>query len=238
MKKFYMAFLAGVLCASTGAYAQEGESHILKRLVNANVEHGETEFKKCLQCHTIGRNEGHGRGPNLWGVINREVASVEGYEFSDSFKQIEGRWTVEKLDDYLEDPRAHAGETNMRFVGIKRPSQRANLIAYLNTQSDEMLNFSALAEDIDEADAPKPSDSDEYGELHIAEGVEETHAYCTACHSEMIVAQQGLDRQGWINMLEWMVEEQGMSEIEEPDYSTIIDYLTKHYNTDRPNFPR
>ena len=35
-----------------------------------------------------------------------------------------------------------------------------------------------------------------------------------------------------------MVEEQGMSEIEEPDRTQILDYLAAHYNTDRPNFPR
>jgi cytochrome c len=54
----------------------------------------------------------------------------------------------------------------------------------------------------------------------------------------MIVAQQGLTRDEWDEMFEWMVEEQGMSEIEEPDRTQILDYLAAHYNTDRPNFPR
>ena len=77
----------------------------------------------------------------------------------------------------------------------------------------------------------------EFGVLVEAEGVEETYIYCSACHSERLVAQQGLTREKWIAMLEWMVEEQGMPEIEEPDYSRVIDYLAEHYNTDRPNFP-
>ncbi|MBE7636496.1 aldehyde dehydrogenase [Sneathiella sp. P13V-1] len=82
-------------------------------------------------------------------------------------------------------------------------------------------------------------DSDsEYGVLIDKPGAEETFIYCSACHSERIVAQQGLDRKGWIELLQWMVDEQEMDPIEEPDYSLVIDYLSKHYNLDRPNFPK
>lgn len=78
----------------------------------------------------------------------------------------------------------------------------------------------------------------EYGLLFNAPGVEETFIYCTACHSEMIVAQQGKTRKTWEELLGWMMEEQGMDEIPEPDRTTILDYLAKHYNIDRPNFPK
>ena len=78
----------------------------------------------------------------------------------------------------------------------------------------------------------------EYGILVDKPGVELTHAYCAACHSEMLVAQQGLTRAHWDELLEWMVEEQGMSEIEEPDRTIVLDYLEENYNTDRPNFPK
>ncbi len=80
-------------------------------------------------------------------------------------------------------------------------------------------------------------DPPEFGVLFVAEGVEATYYSCIACHSERIVAQQGLTRKGWEGILEWMVEEQGMMEIEEPDLSAILDYLAANYNTDRPNFP-
>lgn len=78
----------------------------------------------------------------------------------------------------------------------------------------------------------------EYGHMVEAPGVEETFGYCTACHSEMIVVQQGKTRKHWAELFEWMVEEQGMYEIEEPDRSVILDYLATHYNEDRPNFPQ
>ncbi len=78
----------------------------------------------------------------------------------------------------------------------------------------------------------------DYGVLHEAEGVDLTYAYCAGCHSERLVAQQGLSRERWEELLVWMVEEQGMVEIEEPDRTIILDYLAEHYNTDRPHFPR
>ena len=100
------------------------------------------------------------------------------------------------------------------------------------------LVFASLSYD-DEARANGPEVAEnEFGVLKVAEGVEETFYACTACHSEMIVAQQGLTRQDWDDMLVWMVEEQGMHEIEEPDRTKILDYLSTHYNEDRPNFPK
>lgn len=81
-------------------------------------------------------------------------------------------------------------------------------------------------------------DDNEFGQLFDAPGVETTYYTCVACHSEMIIAQQGLSRAHWDEMLVWMVEEQGMDEIDEPDRTEILDYLSSHYNEDRPNFPR
>lgn len=80
------------------------------------------------------------------------------------------------------------------------------------------------------------SDS-EYGLMVEAPGVEETYYGCTACHSEMIVVQQGKTRQHWDDLLVWMVEEQGMTPFEDAERDVILDYLAAHYNEDRPNFP-
>lgn len=80
-------------------------------------------------------------------------------------------------------------------------------------------------------------DEYDYGVLVDAPGVDLTYAYCAPCHSEILVAQQGMTRPHWDDLLDWMVEEQGMYEIEEPDKGIVLDYLEAHYNTDRPNFP-
>ncbi len=77
----------------------------------------------------------------------------------------------------------------------------------------------------------------EYGVLVVADGVEETYYSCVACHSERIVAQQGLTRERWEKLLVWMVEEQGMPELDPETETIVLDYLAQHYNVDRPNFP-
>lgn len=78
----------------------------------------------------------------------------------------------------------------------------------------------------------------EFGILFVAEGVEATYYSCSGCHSERIIAQQGLTRGGWEEILEWMVDEQGMGELDDEDTKDILDYLSAHYNVDRLNFPK
>ncbi len=56
---------------------------------------------------------------------------------------------------------------------------------------------------------------------------------CSACHSMQIVVQQGLSRERWDTVLDWMVEEQGMAELDQATRSEILDYLAEHYNEDR-----
>lgn len=75
------------------------------------------------------------------------------------------------------------------------------------------------------------------GVLHAAPGAQITYDYCSGCHSEMIIAQQGQTRDGWDDILVWMVEEMGMGEIDEEDRDQILDYLGTYYNPDRPHFP-
>jgi cytochrome c len=82
------------------------------------------------------------------------------------------------------------------------------------------------------------AEDSEFGVLVDEPGVEETYYACTACHSEMLIAQQGLTRERWDELLDWMVEKQGMSELDPDRRETILDYLAEHYNTGRPNFPR
>lgn len=212
-----------------------------ERLAAGDPVKGAAVFKKCRACHTVDEGGKHRVGPNLWGVIGGPVAAAEGYpRYSQSLKDFGGNWELDRLDAYLEKPKALVPKGTMAFVGLPKPVDRANLIAYLNQNSPAPLSFTGTGtggEAETGAEAAEPVEAD-YGILVNAPGVEETHAYCTPCHSEMIVAQQGKSRKHWADLFEWMVEEQGMAEIDEPDRSAILDYLETNYNEDRPNFPR
>ncbi|MTI17128.1 aldehyde dehydrogenase [Rhodobacteraceae bacterium RKSG542] len=77
----------------------------------------------------------------------------------------------------------------------------------------------------------------EFGLLVDAPGVEDTFYACSSCHSERIIAQQGLTRSDWDELIDWMIEDQGMYELDDEERTIILDYLAANYNTDRPNFP-
>lgn len=280
----------------------------------ADVDAGKKIFKKCKSCHGLEKGGANKLGPNLWGIVGRDVASMDGFKYSGAMKDYGGNWSPDRLDAFLTKPKKEIKGTKMSFSGLKKEKDRVNLIAYLSSMSDSPLVLGNASEAVNadygilkiakgvdvtysycaschseklvaqqgltrdawddlivwvvdtqgaapiaepdrteildyleinygpgqewvESTKVAPDTDAEFGVLFAATGAEETYAYCTACHSERIVAQQGLIKNDWVELLEWMADEQDMDEIEEPDYSMIIDYLSVNYGVDRPNFP-
>jgi len=94
---------------------------------------GATVFKKCAACHVV--NEAKNKvGPHLVGIIDRPVASIEGYKYSKAMIEYVATtplWTEEALTAYLKDPKGVVKGTKMAFVGLKKDEDIANVIAYL-----------------------------------------------------------------------------------------------------------
>ncbi len=122
-----------------GGAAPEAPKSIAVLLASADPQKGANSAKKCLACHTLGKGEANKVGPNLYGVVMRPIASHEGYDYSDAMKafaQENGNWTYEHLNTFLHDPGGTVSGTKMTFAGLKNDSERANVIAYLRTLSD------------------------------------------------------------------------------------------------------
>ena len=73
----------------------------------------------------------------------------------------------------------------------------------------------------------------DFGGLPEGDAQAEVYGVCSACHSLMIVQQQGLSKQSWLDTLDWMIEEQGMAELPEEMLDRIAGYLAEHYGEDR-----
>ncbi len=98
---------------------------------------GAKVYAKCKACHTLDKGGANKVGPNLWSIIGRGVASVEGFKYSKALTGLADKaWDVAFLSDYLAAPKKAVPGNKMAFAGLKKPEQRNNLIAYLAQQSD------------------------------------------------------------------------------------------------------
>ena len=113
------------------APAEEGPS-FAEVFATADAAAGEAVFRKCASCHSLaGDNK---TGPHLDGVVGRAIDSVDGFGYSGALLQVGDVWTPEALDHFLTKPSAAAPGTKMSFAGLNKVQDRANLIAYLQTQ--------------------------------------------------------------------------------------------------------
>ena len=89
---------------------------------------GEQVYRRCQGCHSIDRNR---IGPMHKGLFGRKAGSVPDFDYSDAMKNSGIVWTEVTLDQFLQGPRKMVPGTKMTFVGIPKPQDRADLIAYL-----------------------------------------------------------------------------------------------------------
>lgn len=110
---------------------------IEKLLQTASVEKGQAAAKVCTTCHTFEKGGPNRVGPNLYGIVgDKRGVDRNGFNFSAAMKTKGGTWTYDDLNKFLTNPKAFIPGTAMGFAGIQKDSQRADVIAYLRTLSD------------------------------------------------------------------------------------------------------
>jgi|TARA_B100001093_G_scaffold514934_1_gene590116 cytochrome c len=105
-------------------------------LALGDLNHGEKVFKKCSACHMNVSGGKNMIGPNLWGVIGRKTASVAGYKYSSALSSYSKEWTFEEMNGFLIKPASYIKGTKMAFAGLRKEKDRASVILYLNSKSD------------------------------------------------------------------------------------------------------
>ena len=133
------------LLRAYGARGPEVEP-VAAMLASAESSKGEQVFKTaCGGCHAIekGAPNPQERAPNLWGVLGREKASLDGFAYSPAFARLVGTWTLAEFNAYIASPVDYVPGTAMgisgdKSIGIVRDKvRRANLIAFLRQKSDD-----------------------------------------------------------------------------------------------------
>lgn len=135
------------------------EEPIAVLLATADVEAGQAVEKRCATCHTIDNGGANKVGPNLWDIVNRPIATHEGFSYSGAMKEFsqDGTvvWDYEHLNQFLLSPKGLVRGTAMAFAGLKNPQDRANLIAYMRTLSDNPAPLPEVPAESENAAAPE-----------------------------------------------------------------------------------
>ena len=105
-------------------------------LTSASLEKGEKLFKKCSSCHNYNKGSANKVGPNLWNLVKRPKASVDGFAYSKALSEYGGEWGYEEIAEFLYKPKKYIKGTKMNFAGLKKVQDRANLVLFLRDQSE------------------------------------------------------------------------------------------------------
>ncbi len=125
--------------ATDETIAEDMGPTVIGLLAMADTAAGQKVAKKCNACHDLAKGGPNKVGPNLWGIVGAAVAGREGYKYSGALAGLGGDWTYEALDAFLTKPKDFAPGTKMSFAGIKKPGDRANIIAFLRMLSDNPM---------------------------------------------------------------------------------------------------
>ena len=124
---------------TTSASSSTGSGDIMALLASASAADGKKVFKKCAACHSIAKEGGNKIGPALWGVLGRQAGSISDYKYSKAMATHGKLWSFEEMNGFLIKPKDWIKGTKMTFVGLKKETERAAVILYMNNNTNSPL---------------------------------------------------------------------------------------------------
>lgn len=122
--------------AAEAAVPDKPDPPVAEVLKVADADTGKNLSKACMACHSFEKGGPNKVGPNLYGVVGGKVGGHDGFAYSEPMKGKGGNWGYDDLYKFLANPKAVVPGTKMTFAGMKKPEDRASLLAYLRTLSD------------------------------------------------------------------------------------------------------
>ena len=119
-----------------GAAPQAQAEPLPVLLAKADPAKGQSSARKCAACHTFGKGEPNKVGPNLYGIVGRPKASHPGFNYSAAMKGKGGDWGFDEINQFITNPKGYVPGTIMAFAGDAQAGDRADILAYLRTLSD------------------------------------------------------------------------------------------------------
>ncbi len=140
-KSAYQITVASQTEESEDSASSDKPGDIMALLASANISEGEKVFKRCASCHSVSKGGKNKIGPALWGVIGRQAGALTDYKYSKSLIAYGKKWSFEEMNGFLTKPKEWIPGTKMAFAGLKNEKDRASLILYMNSQSDQPLSI-------------------------------------------------------------------------------------------------
>ncbi|MBL6785184.1 MAG: cytochrome c family protein [Rickettsiales bacterium] len=128
--------VAVVETSTKKAKEKEEPVNIVEVMKLASLEKGKSLSKKCTACHSFNKGGPNKVGPNLWNIIETDIAAKPGYTYSKALAAIDGVWTYDAMYQFLNKPKKYAPGTKMSFIGFKKPKDIASMIEFLRSNSD------------------------------------------------------------------------------------------------------
>jgi len=118
---------------AAAAKVEKKAEPIAHLIATADIARGEKLSKACAACHSFDNGGPNKVGPNLWNVMGGKKAHLDSFAYSSAMANFGGQWGYLEMNKFMWKPKKYIPGTKMNYNGIRKPEDRAALIAWMRT---------------------------------------------------------------------------------------------------------